>query len=145
MKIQDIQKVIVDKYPLTNKMDGSLPCYCIAKRRYIVFWNDVVNKDSVDSILNTLEQETNNLNFSEWKTLIVIGKTNDTFNKTDLVYFNNVNTFVVFYLINEKNDKVFMDDSWIFVLGNNYRKYVRAIHSIVNETKNEQKPPIDGI
>ena len=131
MNIQVIQKNIVNKYPLDEKIDCSLCCYRVANRRYVVFWQDIVNKNSIDVILNRLEQETNNSNFSEWKTLIVVGNTHDEFNKADLLHFNNVNTFVIFYLINDESKQIFMDDSWIFVLGNNYKKYVKSIDKIV--------------
>ena len=52
--------------------------------------------------------------------------------KVDLFYFNNVNTFVVFYLINEEADEVYMNDSWISAIGLNYKKYVRKINEILN-------------
>ena len=55
------------------------------------------------------------------------------FKKDDLLYFNNVNTFVVFYLINEETNEVFMNDSWISALGLNYKKYVRKINEILNK------------
>ena len=84
-------------------------------------------------ILNKLEQETAGPAFTEWRTLIVVGSTSDSFEKADLVYFNNINMFVVFYLINESSNQIFMEDSWIFMLGANYQKYVRAINKIVND------------
>ena len=55
------------------------------------------------------------------------------FKKVDLLYFNNVNTFVVFYLINEETNEVYMNDSWISALGLNYKKYVRKINEILNK------------
>lgn len=82
-------------------------------------------------ILNHLERKTNNSMFTEWKTLIVVGKTTDDFKKEDLFYFNNVNTFIVFYLINEEINKAYMNDSWIFTLGLNYKKYVKKINKII--------------
>lgn len=103
----------------------------MAKKRYLIFWKDLIEKSSIEQILNQLQEKTNNSNFSKWKTLIVCGKTNDNFQKEDLFYFNNIDTFVVFYLVNENNNKVFMNDSWIFTLGCNYRKYVRKIDKII--------------
>ena len=41
-----------------------------------------------------------------------------------------LNTFVVFYLINEEANEVYMNDSWISALGLNYKKYVRKIDEI---------------
>ena len=41
----------------------------------------------------------------------MVGKTKEQFKKVDLLYFNNVNTFVVFYIINEETDEVYMNDS----------------------------------
>ena len=48
----------------------------------------------------------------------------EKFKKVDLLYFNNVNTFVVFYLINEEANEVYMNNSWISALGLNYKKYL---------------------
>mgnify|MGYP001852937010 FL=1 len=62
----------------------------------------------------------------------MVGKTKEKFKKVDLLYFNNVNTFVVFYLINEETNDVYMNDSWISSLGLNYKKYIIKINQILN-------------
>ena len=84
-------------------------------------------------MLNYLEEKTKNPNFTESKTLIVVGKTKEKFKKVDLVYFNSVNTLVVFYLINEETNEIYMDDSWFSFIGLNYKKYVRKINEILNK------------
>lgn len=125
-----IQKKIVQEYPLVNKVDFSLDCYMLKKRRYLIFWNRLIEKKSIKDILIYLEEKTNNNNFSKYKTLIIFGETKDEFNKNDLVYFNT-NTYVVFYLINDDTNDIYMDDSWISEIGLNYKKYVRRINDIV--------------
>ncbi len=127
----NIQEKLIKEYPLTNKIECNLNCYLLDKKRYLIFWEDLIEKDSIEKVLNQLQEKTNNASFSKWKTLIVLGETNDFFKKEDLFYFNNVNTFVVFYLINQKDNKIFMNDSWIFALGCNFRKYVRKINKII--------------
>lgn len=127
----NIQEKIIEEYPLTCKIESELNCFLLANRRYLIFWKELIEKDSIEQILNHLQEKTNNSNFSKWKTLIIFGKTNDVFQKEELFYFNNVDTFVVFYLVNEKINKKFMNDSWIFVLGCNYRKYIRKIDKII--------------
>ncbi len=124
-----IQKKIVQEYPLVNKVDFSLDCYMLKKRRYLIFWNRLIEKKSIKDILIYLEEKTNN-NFPKYKTLIIFGETKDEFNKNDLVYFNT-NTYVVFYLINDDTNDIYMDDSWISEMGLNYKKYVRRINDIV--------------
>lgn len=128
----DIQEKIVQCYPLVNKVDFELNCYLLDKKRYLIFWNELISKESIKEILNYLEEKTENSNFSEYKTLIVVSKTKEKFKKADLLYFNNVNTIVVFYLINEETNEVYMNDSWISFLGLNYKKYVRKINKILN-------------
>lgn len=125
-----IQKKIVQEYPLVNKVDFSLDCYMLKKRRYLIFWNRLIEKKSIKDILIYLEEKTNNNNFPKYKTLIIFGETKDEFNKNDLVYFNT-NTYVVFYLINNDTNDIYMDDSWISEIGLNYKKYVRRINDIV--------------
>ena len=129
----NFEEKLVKEYPLNIKIESDLSCYLLAKGRYLVFWNELIGEETIESVLKAIEQKTNNCNFSNWKTFIVVGKTKEEFDKSDLFYFNSVNTFVVFYLINEEKNKVFMNDSWIFVLGSNYKKYVRKIHKIITQ------------
>lgn len=129
----NIQEKIIQNYPLVNKIDFELNCYLLDKRRYLIFWNELIKKDSIEKMLNYLEEKTKNPNFTESKTLIVVGKTKEKFKKVDLVYFNSVNTLVVFYLINEETNEIYMDDSWISFIGLNYKKYVRKINEILNK------------
>lgn len=129
----NIQEKIIQNYPLVNKIDFELNCYLLDKRRYLIFWNELIKKDSIEKMLNYLEEKTKNPNFTESKTLIVVGKTKEKFKKVDLVYFNSVNTLVVFYLINEETNEIYIDDSWISFIGLNYKKYVRKINEILNK------------
>lgn len=129
----NIQEKIIQNYPLVNKIYFELNCYLLDKRRYLIFWNELIKKDSIEKMLNYLEEKTKNPNFTESKTLIVVGKTKEKFKKVDLVYFNSVNTLVVFYLINEETNEIYMDDSWISFIGLNYKKYVRKINEILNK------------
>ena len=128
-----IQETIIKKFPLVNKIDSELQCYLLKKRRYLVFWDELVKKESIEQVLNYLRTKTNNSNFTDFKTLIVVGKTLEDYKKDELLYFDNVNTFVVFYLINEETNETYMNDSWIFTLGLNYKKYVRKIYEILNK------------
>lgn len=129
----NIQEKIIQNYSLVNKVDCELNCYSLVKRRYIVFWDELIKKESIEEVLNYLEEKTKGSKFTKLKTLIVIGKTKENFKKEDLLYFDNVNTFVVFYLMNDKTKEVYMNDSWIFPIGLNYKKYVRKINEILNK------------
>ena len=129
----NIQEKLIKNYPLVNKVDSELNCYLLEKRRYLVFWDELIKKGSIKEVLNYLEEKTKSTNFTEYKTLIVVGKTKEKFKKVNLLYFNNVNTYVVFYLIDEENNDIYMNDSWISSLGLNYKKYVRKINEILNK------------
>ena len=127
----NIQEKIIKGYPLTKKIESELNCYCLDNKRYLIFWDELIKKEDIYQILNELQEKTNNSNFTEWKTLIIVGKTEEDFKKEELFYFNNVNTFAVFFLVNEKTNTVLMNDSWIFAIGLNYKKYVRKINEIL--------------
>lgn len=129
----DIQEKLIQNYPLINKVDCDLNCYCLAKKRYLIFWDEFIEKDAIIKVLKSLEENTNNSNFSEFKTLIIVGKTKEEYKKEELLYFNNVNMIVVFYLINEEVNKIYMNDSWVFTLGLNYKKYIRKINEIMTQ------------
>ena len=129
----DIQEKLIQNYPLINKVDCDLNCYCLAKKRYLIFWDEFIEKDAIIKVLKSLEEKTNNSNFSEFKTLIIVGKTKEEYKKEELLYFNNVNMIVVFYLIIEEVNKIYMNDSWVFTLGLNYKKYIRKINEIMTQ------------
>ena len=141
VKKMTIQEKIEKCYPLTQKINCGLNCYLLDKRKYLVFWNYVVNEDSIPQILDQMEETATKLNqtvttrsvFSRRKTFLVIAETDEEFKKADLVYFNGVNICVVFYLINKKSNKIFMNDGGIFILGYGYRKYVKKINDILRK------------
>ncbi len=128
-----IKDFVIKNYPLTEKENCELECYNLAKRRYLIFWEDLIKKSDIYSILESVEQKTQNFDLSGYKTLVVFGKTNESFKTNELFYFNGVNVFVVFYLINEQTNEKYMNDKWIYVFGCNYKKYVRRIDEIVTE------------
>ena len=128
----NIKEKLIQNYPLINKVKSELDCYVLNKRRYLIFLDDLIEKNSIKKTLNYLEEKTKSVEFTKFKTLIVVSKTKEKFTKKELLYFNNIDTFVVFYLINENSNKIYMNSSWIFALGLNYKKYIRKINKILN-------------
>lgn len=128
----NIKEKLIQNYPLINKVKSELDCYVLNKRRYLIFLDDLIEKNSIENTLNYLEEKTKSVEFTKFKTLIVVSKTKEKFTKKELLYFNNIDTFVVFYLINENSNKIYMNSSWIFALGLNYKKYIRKINKILN-------------
>ena len=51
----NIQEKLIQKYPLINKVDSELNCYLLDKKRYLVFWDELIKKDSIEEVLNYLE------------------------------------------------------------------------------------------
>lgn len=127
MKINKEQ--IVKELGVDRSTDFKLETYKLAKKRYLLFKDKAINKEQINEYLEFISKEFNTN--GKFKTIIVVAETKDEFTKKELVYFDNVDTLVVFYLVNSDEDLVYMDDSWTFMLGLNYRKYVRKINEIV--------------
>ena len=72
----NIIEKITKEYPLKNRIDCDLHCYELEKKRYLIFWNEPIKKESLVQVLNELQIKTNNSKFTEWKTLIIVGSTN---------------------------------------------------------------------
>ena len=72
-----------------------------------------------------------NKNFSRVRTLIIVGHTDEQINKEDLVYFNGVDTFVVFYLKNDNNDEIYFNNSRVFLLSVDWKKIVNKFNQIL--------------
>ena len=41
----DIQEKLIQNYPLINKVDCDLNCYCLAKKRYLIFCDEIIEKE----------------------------------------------------------------------------------------------------
>lgn len=129
----NIKNKIIENYPLTERLNCDLCCYCIDSKRYLVFWDKIVEKNDIENVLNITQEKVNNSTNTDWKTIIVVGYTEDTFKKKELVFFDSVNTIVVFYLINKETKKIHMDASWISFIGYDYKKVVLKIDKIVRQ------------
>lgn len=126
-----IKDKLIKEYPLTKKIEVPFECYEVVKRRYVVFYDKEINRNNMESLLDVINGNTNN-SFSEKKTLIVIGHTNEQFNKKDLLFFNGNDTFIVFYLINEKNE-IFFNDQRSFWFGVDWSKIIKRFNEILKK------------
>ena len=126
-----VKDKLIKEYPLSKKINCSFECFEIDKRKYLIFWHEIIKKENIIKILKYLEEKSNNLNFTSIRTLIVVGNTKEKFKKNELVYFNSINMYVIFYLINDETNDIYMDISWNFPLKYSYKKYVKKINEII--------------
>lgn len=102
--------------------------YPLKKNRYLAFLDVIVTHKNIESFLQSLADS---VKVKKCKTVIVVSETNEVFSKTDLLYFNGVDTIVVFVLINNQNMEIYYTANWIYMLGLNYKKYVKQIVEII--------------
>ena len=124
-----IKDKLIKEYPLTKKIDFPFECYEVVKRRYVVFFDEEINRNNMESLLDVFYGYAKNV-FSEKKTIIVIGHTNEQFDKEDLVFFNSNDTFIVYYLINENNEVFFNDQRNVF-FGVDWSKIIKNFNQIL--------------
>ena len=130
-----IKNLINRKLNLAIKIQSDIfECYQINDRRYLIYFNEPINHNNIQNLLNRIDKFCEEKNFSDWKSFIVLAETDEEFSKKELFYFNNVNTFATLFLINQNKKKIFSNHQWIFVNGVGFRKYVKQIESIfINE------------
>ena len=109
----NIKEKLIKEYPLTKKIEYSFECYEVIDRRYVIFYDKKINKANIESLLDVFNDNTKGI-FTEKKTLIIVGFTDEWFDKKDLLFFNGVDTFIVYYLINEKNNEIYFNDQRVF-------------------------------
>ena len=126
----DIKNKVIEQLGLKNRINCDLLCYLLDSERYIIFYDKEINRINIKDILEEIDRKCNSDEFSAYKSIIVFSTTSDSFLKKELLYFNSINTFVVFYLINKNSNKIYMNDKMIFTLGLNYKKYVKKINEI---------------
>ena len=124
-----IKDKLIKEYPLTKKIDFPFECYEVVKRRYVVFFDEEINRNNMESLLDVFYGYAKNV-FSEKKTIIVIGHTNEQFDKEELVFFNGNDTFIVYYLINENNEVFFNDQRNVF-FGVDWSKIIKNFNQIL--------------
>ena len=127
--MEEIKNKIITELSLSISKDFDTPIYQISKRRYLLFLDEEINKENVNTCLKQIDSIYNT--FGRYKLIIVVGKTSESFTKTELFYFNNIDTFVVFYLLDFAHNKVYMNDRSIFVLGLNYKKTIKKLNKII--------------
>lgn len=128
-----LKDYILQQFNKKEQINGILDCYNIDKNRYIIFWNEKIKDSDISNILEFIEKESLNNYFSKKKSIIIVGETNDVFKLDDLVYFNGIDTFVVFYLIDFDNKRKYSVGSGVFMLGLSCKKYVKLIDEIVDK------------
>jgi len=125
------------KYNLNRKQnylhDISMTSYKIKKKINLVFIDLIVKKNNIDLILKEIDRFHTQNNIKSWETYIIVGITNEKFNKKELFYFNGENIFVNFLLLNNEAEaeEVYYYDKWIFTLGLNFKKIVKEIKDII--------------
>ena len=112
-KIMSIKDKLIDEYPLTKKIECSFDCFEVSKRRYVIFFDKKIKKNNIESLLDDFINASNK--FSKVRTLIIVGHTDERFNQEDLVYFNGVDTFVVYYLLNDTNNEIYFNNHRVFL------------------------------
>ena len=125
-----IKDKLIKEYPLTKKTNFKLECFEVIKRRYVIFYDEKINKENIETLLDVFNDNTNNT-FSEKKTLIVVGHTDEQFDKEDLVYFNGADTFIVYYLINDNTGEIYFIDQRVFLLNVDWKKIIRRFNEIL--------------
>ena len=131
-----IKDKLIKEFPLTKKIDCSFDCFEVIKRRYVIFYDEKINKENIKSLLDVFNENTNN-NFSKKKTLIVVAYTDEEFNKEDLVFFNGVDTFIVYYLINETTFEIYFNDQTMLWFSIDWKKIIKKFNEILKNNKKQ--------
>ena len=125
-----IKDKLINEYPLTKKVDCSFECYEVIKRRYVIFFDEKINRNNIESLLIEFEEATKK-GFSRIKTLIVVGQTDEQFEKEDLLFFNGIDTFVTYYLKNDTNNEIYFNDQRIFWFSVDWEKIIKKFNAIL--------------
>ena len=125
-----IKDKLIKEYPLTKKINCSFECFEVMKRRYVIFYDKKINKENMKSLLDVFNDNPTN-SFTEKKSLIIVGHTDEKFDKKDLLFFNGVDTFVVYYLINDDNNEIYFNDQRVFWFSVDWKKIIRKFNEIL--------------
>lgn len=125
-----IKDKLINEYPLTKQIECVFECFEVIKRRYVIFYDEKINKNNMENLLDEFNKALNK-KLSKVRTLIVVGHTDEQINKEDLVYFNGVDTFVVFYLKNDNNNEIYFNNKRVFFLSVDWKKIINKFNQIL--------------
>ena len=125
-----IKDKLINGYPLTKKIEYPFECFEVIKRRYVIFFDEKINKDNIESLLDEFCKALND-NFSNVRTLIVVGHTDVQFNEEDLLYFNGVDTFIVYYLKNDNSNEIYFNNHRVVFLTVDWKKIINKFNQIL--------------
>lgn len=125
-----INEKIINEYPLTKKIDCDFECYEVIKRRYVLFFDEVINRNNMELLLETFDKAIRGKVPKMKKTLIIVARTNEQFKPEDLFFFNGVDTFIVYYLIGD-NDEVYFNNKRFFWFSSDWNKIVDRFNEIL--------------
>ena len=125
-----IKDKLINEYPLIKKIDCSFECFEVMKRRYVIFYDEKINRENIESLLDVFNDNSKN-SFTERKTLIIVGHTDEKFNKEDLLFFNGVDTFVVYYLLNDNNNEIYFNDQRVLLFSLDWKKIIKKFNEIL--------------
>lgn len=54
-----IKDKLINEYPLTKKVDCSFECYQIIKRRFVIFYDEKINKENAKTLLDVFNKSFN--------------------------------------------------------------------------------------
>lgn len=113
----------------SKKIDCSFECFEVMKRRYVIFYDEKINNENMKFLLDVFND--NFKNHVTKKTLIIVGHTDEKFNKKDLLFINGVDTFVVYYLINDDNKEIYFNDQRMFWFSVDWNKIIKKFNEIL--------------
>ncbi len=134
-----LEEIIVNKYPLISKADVELECYLVEPYHYIVFWEEFISKNELKDVLKKVILEFSNGHFPHAFAFVIVGKTNDTHNNDELLYYYQNGATVAFYLVDENRQIAYFNNRKRSEIQWSCKKMIAKINSIVspNLTNNE--------
>lgn len=141
--MQNIKKAILTDFQLKDRLNCSVECYLLKKRRFLVFIDDIVTNDNeysiADKIIKSLDDGGIKGGINNCKTIIVVAYTNEFFKPNYLSLYNNINTFVEYILINQQTKEVYYRKNIIpepFAFGLSCGSLMKRIYRIVTSVIN---------
>ncbi len=138
----EVRDILVRDYPLEIKMAGELECFRLDKLRFVVFWDEQVQKNTnaMQRIVQELCAKTACIDFPKKRLLIVVAETEDVFAANDLALYGiegktgAVGLNIFFYLIDRKKRKSYMNHTQSIGMGGCGKKQMEKIDSILKRT-----------
>lgn len=128
----NIKEKIINEYPLTKKIECEFECYEATAHRFVIFYDKPINSANMEFMLYEFGESIKG-KYSQAVAVIIVAYTDEEFKKEDIFYFNGIDTYSLYCLLNTNNNKVYFNNLKVFAFDAEEKEFIKRFDQILGQ------------